>query len=315
MASVSTPVGGLAGRPDNPLLQSLTKFIKSVCIVFVLSPSNAVKTTPKLFLSCLFCIVLLLSAVVAMGDDRRISGARTVLSIKGVEYAFRWCPPGMFMMGSPASELGRIGNETQYHVVLSHGFWMLETPVTQSMWENVTGSNPSGFRGANLPVECVSWDDCQEFIQKLNGLNVAPTGYRFSLPTEAQWEYACRAGTTTPFHFGSTLDIDKANFSGSVGPPNEPGRTSAVGSYPANAWGLHDMHGNVREWCLDWYGNYPSGSVTDPTVPFGSVRVIRGGCWSRNSHATECRSASRSAYGQSERVSFIGFRLALVPAE
>ena len=185
---------------------------------------------------------------------------------------------------------------------------MLETPVTQEMWESVMGNNPSAFTGSNRPVETVSWDNSQEYIQNLIGLGVAPVGYRFSLPTEAQWEYACRAGTTTPFYFGDVLDRDRGNFGRHVG------RTTEVGSYPANAWGLYDMHGNVWEWCLDWYGAYPMGNVTNPVgTSSGLSRVLRGGGWF---HPAEyCRSAMRRDREPSVRNNAIGFRLALVSTE
>jgi len=255
-------------------------------------------------------------------QDGKTAGDRMVLTIKGVEYPFRWCPPGTFMMGSPPSEKGRGDNETQHQVTLSRGFWMLETQVTQGMWESISGSNPSKFGGSkNLPVEQVSWEECQAYIMALHAFSrgVAPEDYWFALPTEAQWEYACRAGTTTPFNFGSTLKGDKANCDG-----NHPygtstkgkdlEKTSDVGSYPANAWGLYDMHGNVLEWCLDWYGDYPSGAVTDPTgAPHGSYRVIRGGGWTDN--AKGCRSAHRDYDAPSFRGNFIGIRLSLVRAE
>jgi len=245
------------------------------------------------------------------------AGERIVLTINDIDYAFRWCPPGTFTMGSPTSEKDRYDNETQHQVTLSRGFWMLETPVTQAMWESVMGNNPSHFKGSKkLPVEQVSWDDCQGFIQKLNGLNIAPSGFKFSLPTEAQWEYACRAGTMTPFHFGSVLNGDKANCDGNYpygtstkGKYLE--KTSEVGSYPSNAWGLLDMHGNVWEWCLDWYGNYPSGAVTDPVgSPTGSNRVIRGGSWL--DYAQDCRSAIRNRDDPTLRDYIIGLRLSLV---
>ena len=138
--------------------------------------------------------------------------------------------------------------------------------------ERVVGNNPSRFKGIKRPVEQVSWEDSQQYIQKLNSLLAgtpgAPSGFKFSLPTEAQWEYACRAGTTTPFNFGSVLNGDKANCNGNYpyGTTTKGKylqKTTEVGSYPANAWGLFDMHGNVWEWCSDWYGNYPSGAVTD----------------------------------------------------
>ena len=250
-------------------------------------------------------------------EKTRQPGSRTVLPIKNIEYPFRWCPTGTFIMGSPASEAERRGNETQHQVTLSRGFWLLETPVTQGMWENVMGNNPSCRKySENLPVENVSWQKCQGYIENLNSLNVAPEGYRFSLPTETQWEYACRAGTTTPFHFGSTLNGDKANCRGGGTtteglPLAEP---SEVGNYPANAWGLYDMHGNVWEWCADWFGDYPSDAVTDPMgASSGSSRVIRGGGWFYP--AVICRSASRYYYDPSQGCFNIGFRIALVRAE
>ena len=234
--------------------------------------------------------------------DRK-SGERMTITIKDVEYAFRWCPPGKFMMGSPADEPNRNNNESQRQVTLSKGFWMLETEVTQGMWMSVMGNNPSSNKGLNLPVIEVSWDDCQEFIKKLNELKVAPAGFKFSLPTEAQWEYACRAGTTTAYHFGDTLTQQQANFGGN--------QTKEVGSYPANAWGLKDMHGSVWEWCQDWYGDYPSGAVTDPVgAERGSNRVIRGGGGPGN--AAYCRSANRYFYDPVLRPFIIGLRLSLV---
>ena len=272
------------------------------------------KTTFRMFL-CLFWFTLPLASgygsegEAAMqanfAEKEHTAGARMVLTIKDVEYAFRWCPAGTFMMGSPQDEAGRVGNETLHQVVLSRGFWMLETEVTQTMWEGVIGNNPSNFKGVKLPVECVTWNDCQEYIKKLNDLDVVPKGYRFSLPTEAQWEYACRAGTTTAYHFGSTLANDKANFGNNVG------QTKYVGSYPANAWGLHDMHGNVWEWCLDWYGDYPNVSVTDPTGAVkGSARVLRGGNGSRV--AKDCRSAIRGSFVPSGWYFDLGLRVSLV---
>jgi|GEM_PF-1028228 len=244
------------------------------------------------------------------------AGDRMTLTIKDVEYAFRWCPPGKFMRGSPQEEANRKNDERQHEVTLTRGFWMLETEVTQKMWESVMGSNPSHFKGAKLPVEMVSWNDCQEYITKLNALLTSTpgllagtpgTGFKFSLPTEAQWEYACRADTTTAYHFGDSLSTEQANF----GHDWNTGKTKEVGSYPANAWGLKDMHGNLWEWCQDWYGNYPSGAVTDATgAERGSNRVLRGGTWS--SRAQGCRSAYRLSVGPADRNSDIGFRLVLI---
>ena len=197
-----------------------------------------------------------------------------------------------------------MGNEPGgVSVTLSKGFWLLETEVTQTMWGKVMGNNPSHFKGAKLPVEQVSWNDCQEYIKKLNEMKVAPAGFKFSLPTEAQWEYACRAGTTTVYHFGDTLTRQQANFGGN--------QTKDVGSYPANAWGLKDMHGNVWEWCADFYGDYPSGAVTDPTgADGGSSRVVRGGSWING--AGNCRSADRFNYFPTSRRNGLGLRLSLV---
>jgi len=252
-------------------------------------------------------------------DDHEV-GKRMVLSIKGVEYPFRRCPPGTFMMGSPTNEASRYSNETQHRVTLTRGFWLLEMAVTQEMWESLMAENPSDFQGnLNLPVERVSWNHCQDYIQKLNDMDIAPSGYKFSLPTEAQWEYACRAGTTTPFNFGSAINGDKANCNGSW-PFGERegkyhGKTSEAGSYPANAWGLYDMHGNVWEWCSDWYDVYPSVEVTDPAGGLiGTNRITRGGCWGVNGKL--CRSAFRllSHPTLSENTN-TGLRIALVHEE
>jgi formylglycine-generating enzyme required for sulfatase activity len=250
------------------------------------------------------------------------AGERRVLTINGVEYAFRFCPPGTFAMGSPHDEANRQQNETQHQVTLTRGFWMLETEVTQLMWLSVMGNNPSRFQGANLPVEMVSWNDAQEYIEKLNDLAVAP-GFRFSLPTEAQWEYACRAGTITAFHFGNSLRQPRPPLPAGSRPPargqplppalaNFSGRqTQEVGSYHANAWGLRDMHGNVAEWVLDLLGEYPVGAVIDPAgTTTGSNRVVRGGGW--NNDAQDCRSARRDRLGPSRQNSSTGLRLVLI---
>ncbi len=233
-------------------------------------------------------------------------------TLKGVKYTFHWCPAGTFMMGSPESEKDREDIERQHKVILTRGFWMLETPVMQAMWESVMGNNPSNFKGSNLPVERVSWNDSQEFIEKLNSQS---NGLQFRLPSEAEWEYACRARTTTPFSFGNTLNGDKANCYGkNPYGTTEKGKylrqTSEVKSYSPNVWGLYDMHGNVWEWCQDWYGDYPCDAVTDPTGPRGAAyRVNRGGSW--NLIARYCRSACRSGRTQVIRYDYLGFRLAL----
>ena len=256
-------------------------------------------------------------ALTVQGSEGTKAGELKELTIQGVKYAFRWCPAGKFIMGTPTSELWRDDDEKQHQVTLTKGFWMLEMPVTQEMWESVTGGNPSNFKDSGkLPAETVSWNDCQEYINKLNALGMAPAGYRVSLPTEAQWEYACRAGTTTVYHFGNALNGDKANCDGNYPNGTETKgkylrKTTVAGYYPANAWGLYDMHGNVREWCLDLYGDYPGDSVTDTAGPTtGSSRVLRGGCWYYS--AKLCRSGNRLNDDPTTRSNRYGLRLALV---
>jgi formylglycine-generating enzyme required for sulfatase activity len=180
------------------------------------------------------------------------------------------------------------------------------------------GANPSHFTGSTqLPVERVSWDDVQGFLGNLNRAGGLPAGWKWALPTEAQWEYACRAGTTTVFSFGDSLSSREANFNGdypyggaSEGPYLE--KTVGVGSYAANAWGLHDMHGNVWEWCADWYDKTLTGGA-DPDGPnTGVYRVIRGGSW--GNYAANCRAASRNRNDPGHRSNYLGFRPALVPS-
>ena len=246
------------------------------------------------------------------------AGDRHVLKINGVEFAFRYCPPGEFMMGSPEKEEGRSDKETPRHkVILTKGYWLMETELTQKQWKALTSEKSSRFKGDDLPVEWINWDDCQELIKKLNDHSSKPSGWQFNLPTEAQWEYACRAGAETPFFWGSSLNGDKANCNG-----NNPygtttkgkylKKTSPTGSYAPNAWGFYDMHGNVWEWCQDWYGNYPEGEAIDPVgADAGSRRVVRGGGWFLN--AVHCRSATRGWFKPDERRDFLGVRLALIP--
>lgn len=243
------------------------------------------------------------------GDSAyRKAGERMTLTIMRVKYPFRWIPAGSFVMGSPLSEqkeaakaffwIFDYSEEVQHRVNISRGFWMLESPVTRGMWKAIMGADPCYYgQPNNHPAVQVSWDDCQEYVRKLNDLGICPEGFTFSLPTEAEWEYACRAGTTTPYHFGTALNGDKANccgqfpFGTDVKGESSYG-TSKVGTYPANSWGLVDMHGNASEWTLDWRGAYPTGEVTDPLGPeTGEQRVFRGGGWSDLAH--DCRSASR----------------------
>ena len=240
--------------------------------------------------------------------EAHTAGTQKSLNIKGAPYNFRYCPAGTFMMGSPESEPERLSYEQQHEVTLTRGFWMLETEVTQALWESVTGENPmtaDSLKGPRKPVGNVSWEDCQEFIAKLNSLGIAPAGLKFRLPTEAEWEYACRAGTSGPYA-GSSLDT--MGWYGN----NSGGDNYEVGKKAPNAWGLYDMHGNVWEWCSDWFdfATYDAASQTDPTGPSsGSLRVLRGGGWFNV--ARRCRSAYRSHIVPTRRYNDNGFRLVL----
>ena len=229
---------------------------------------------------------------------------------------FAWIPPGSFVMGSPQAEKQRNDSETQHKVTLTKGFYMGVHLVTQEQWQEVMGKNPSQLTGdKNLPVDTVAWGDCQAFIKKLQEKDPDKKAYR--LPTEAEWEYACRAGTTTPFHFGDTISTVQANYDGNFayGAGKKGicrGKTTPVDTFPANAWGLHDMHGNLWQWCQDWYGDYPKADVTDPKGPEkADTRVIRGGTWYFG--PSLCRSARRDGFSANNRDRYYGFRLCFFP--
>jgi len=227
---------------------------------------------------------------------------------------FNLIPSGTFTMGSPTGELGRLSAETEHQVTLTQSFYMQTTEVTQGQWEAVMGSNPAQFSscGSNCPIEYVSWDDVQSFIVALNGMGEGT----YSLPTEAQWEYAARAGSTTAFANGDIMETE-CGYDSNLDVMgwycyNASFTTHPVAQKDANVWGLYDMHGNVYEWVSDWYGTYPSGSVTDPTGPFsGSDRVARGGSW--NYDARYCRSAYRDSGYPGYRNGYFGFRLLRMP--
>jgi formylglycine-generating enzyme required for sulfatase activity len=220
-------------------------------------------------------------------------------------------PAGEFLMGSPDSDKDNIGYvKPQHRVRITKPFYLGKYPVTQDQWEAVMGNIPSQFDGPKNPVETVSWEDCQQFLGKLNAKSAAGGG-KFQLPSEAQWEYACRAGSKTKYCFGDdeTRLGDYAWYA-----KNSDSKTHPVGEKKPNAWGLYDMHGNVWEWCQDWYGAYGAEAATDPSGPAtGSHRVNRGGCWAFP--AGRCRSAYRSGDVPGCRSYVLGFRVCYVPAE
>lgn len=226
-----------------------------------------------------------------VGYQRKAGETRTFAGID-----FVWIPPGSFVMGSPMEEEGRYDDETQHQITVSEGFWQGKTQVTQAQWKRVTGNKPSQFQGSDLPVEQVNWKDCHGFIQQLNAQGQGV----FRLPTEAEWEYACRAGTTTAYCFG-----DDASLLGEYAwyEENSERATHPVGQKKPNGWGLYDMHGNVWEWCEDSV-LYPAG-VTG--APSGECRAVRGGSW--ESFPVACRSASRPSHFPFSRRSTCGLRL------
>jgi formylglycine-generating enzyme required for sulfatase activity len=227
---------------------------------------------------------------------------------------FKFIESGTFMMGSTEDEPGRNDDNEKLHMVtLDNGFYMQEAEVTKEQWKAIMGfgdklSHPSRcLKGKDQPMEHVGWDDTQRFINKLNGMGKE----KYRLPTEAEWEYACRAGTTTPFAFGKNLTRN-ANFDDDS--PDSIHSTTPVKSYDPNHWGLYDMHGNVSEWCNDYYDEYTDGHIENPTGPSLSKsmeKVIRGGDY--RDHANNCRSAFRRGAMTGYRAGTLGFRLVMIP--
>lgn len=256
------------------------------------------------------------------GDEREAGGLKLC-----------WCPAGEFLMGSPRDEPERRPGEDQTTVTISRGFWMSKYETTQGDWKRVMQKLPGELtaelpEGDDLPVGNVNFAEaeeyCRELTQTARAAGELPDTWEFRLPTEAQWEYACRAGTTTATSFGERLSSQQANFKGAPYNGGEPGpslgRAAAVGSYPANAWGLHDMHGNTYEWCRDWYHRRLPGGV-DPDLyaardtatrsEHGDLsRVRRGGCWA--DEGWPCRSAFRLRFEPERRYDHIGFRVVAV---
>jgi formylglycine-generating enzyme required for sulfatase activity len=235
-----------------------------------------------------------------------------------------WCPPGTFLMGSPENEGSRDFDEALREVTLTQGFWLGKHEITQSQWEKIMGDNPSYFKGQGLPVEKMSWDRAKTFCKKLTEQELKAgrltQDWAYQLPTEAHWEYACRAGAKTAWNFGSSSkEISKhANFSDKNS--NLQGAekdfddgfvfTAPVGSFPANAWGFHDMHGNVFEWCSDWYEKPEPTPIRDPLGPaVGTEKVFRGGSWALP--GIFMRSARRDKNLPILESGFLGFRVSL----
>ena len=237
----------------------------------------------------------------AHGSDQYGSWADLVLN--GITQRFRLIHPGTFIMGSPPDEKGRGDFETPHSVVITRGYWMADSDCTQALWLAMMGANPSYFKGDLIPVDSVSFDDCVQFLKVVNG-RVQGLGAR--LPTEAEWEYACRAGTSTPYA-GPNLNDLGWYYGNNHDKPHE------VRMKLPNAWGLYDMHCDVSQWCQDWYGEYPTNSVSDPEGPLaGFLKVLRGGGWL--SSQDECRSAFRHAAVPSMHSEQVGFRI-VIPSD
>jgi formylglycine-generating enzyme required for sulfatase activity len=249
------------------------------------------------------------------GEERRkpVGSHPPVKNSLGMELVY--IAPGSFEMGSPVTEPGRrtVDSETQHRVTLTKGFYLGTTLVTQAQWRAVFGENPSGLKGneEELPVDSVSWDDCQELCKRLS----RKEGRRYRLPTEAEWEYACRAGTATPFWCGDTISTDQANYNGTsaYGKGDKGtfrGRTTPVRRSPPNPWGLYDMHGNLAQWCEDRYGPYNLDAAIDPVNRTGEdIRVLRGGSW--GSDPAYCRAAFRNRGKANVRANRMGCRVVL----
>jgi formylglycine-generating enzyme required for sulfatase activity len=271
-------------------------------------------------------------ALVRVGNEWQQKTERITVSgyelelAKGIAITMVQIPAGSFEMGSPATEAERRDTEGLQHRVELQSFFLGQTPVTQVQWQAVANwpqvelklnPDPARFKGANRPVERVSWEEAMEFCRRLS----QRSKFAYTLPSEAQWEYACRAGSTTPFAFGETLTPELANYdwtetyaSGPKGVSRQ--QTTEVGSFPANAWGLHDMHGNVWEWCLDFWHDSYTGAPADGsawTAGGGTRRLLRGGSWDYG--PAHCRSAYRSAFHADARGSLIGFRVCCLPQD
>jgi formylglycine-generating enzyme required for sulfatase activity len=232
----------------------------------------------------------------------------------GVKLEMIAIPGGTFWMGSPANEAERYNSESPQHQVTVNSFFIGKYPLTQAQYQAILGSNPSYFKGNNRPVETVSWYDAVLFCQKLS----QRTGKNYRLPSEAEWEYACRAGTETPFSFGDNITTDLVNYNGTYPYKSAPKgkyreQTTDVGTFPPNAFGLYDMHGNVWEWCEDdWHENYinaPTDGIDWNSWSGSNEKIVRGGSW--YNYPSNCRSANRLWNSRVDRYYYLGFRLAV----
>jgi len=274
-------------RGENSMTDNLRTMLALATVAITLAVSSLAEQAMRVPEGCRAAAGTVAEVYTNTGWAKEIVHEKT-----GIELVY--IPAGTFLMGTPNSYTKRQADETQHQVTLTRGFYMGKYEVTQEQWETVMGNNPSYFKnaGKNAPVECVSWKDCQAFCGKL--------GKEYRLPTEAEWEYACRAGTTTLFHYGDKLDKTMAHCDGGS-PLNKGEGTVPVGLFKPNAWGLYDMHGNATELCSDLYGGLTPRPVTDPTGPSAStisgrqlpyqIYVAHGGCFT--TPAEECRSARR----------------------
>ena len=249
-------------------------------------------------------ILLALAISVSFASSAVCAGkTKTITLPGGATMEMIWCEPGEFTMGSTPEEEGRFSDETLHKVTLRRGFWLGKYEVTQEQWFSVMKESRAKFPGDRLPQDSVSWDDCQQFVLRVNA-HVG--GVR--LPTEAEWEYACRAGSQTPFSGGAEVADVAWYAANSCGQPQE------VGTKAPNAWGFYDMHGNLLEWCSDWYSKLYPVDATDPKgAVVGSFRVLKGGCWFF--FPRDCRSAYRLKRDPEIRNCLYGFRLAMSESE
>ncbi len=245
---------------------------------------------------CILAVLICVCPVICL------AGSQTYVT-NTIGMTFVLIPRGDFIMGSPAGAQQRQSDERQHKVTITRRFYLQSTEVTQIQWKSIMGNNPSEFKGDNHPVENISWNDAKAFIEKLNRSEDTD---KYRLPTEAEWEYACRAGSPTGYSFGSS-DLQASAYAWYSS--NSSKQTHPVAEKKPNAWGLYDMHGNVWEWCEDWYGDYPERHVTDPEGHRRGwwVRIFRGGAWCDD--VRNIRSACRDGFEPGYKDYDVGFRV------